>query len=188
MSVSRFDFLPTPLNGLMVVQRKTIADERGFFSRFFCAEEFKAAGVSKSIAQINHTVTRAKGAVRGLHFQYSPHAEVKVVSCLNGMVFDVAVDLRQGSPTFLRWHGEILSAENHRSMLIPEGFAHGFQALEGNCELLYLHTASYAPEAEGAFNVADPRLNISWPLPIAELSERDRAHPYIETDFSGIIL
>lgn len=188
MSSSRFDILPTPLNGLLVIQRKIFTDERGFFSRFFCTMEFNASGVNKSIVQINHTFTRAKGAVRGLHFQYPPHAEVKIVSCLQGKVFDIAVDLRQGSPTFLDWHGEILSAENHRSLLIPEGFSHGFQTLTENCELLYLHTSPYVQEAEGALNVADPRLNIAWPLPIGELSKRDREHPYIEAGFSGIVL
>ncbi len=185
---SRFDIFPTPLSGLMVVHRQAITDERGFFSRFYCAEELKVAGLSKPIAQINHTFTQAEGAVRGLHFQYPPHAEVKMVSCLQGKVFDVAVDLRQGSPTFLHWYGEILSAENSKSLLIPEGFAHGFQTLVGGCELLYLHTHLYAPEAEGALNVADPRLNISWPMPVTELSHRDSSHPFIDSKFSGIVL
>ena len=101
-----FDFEPTPLAGLMVVQRKPIEDHRGFFSRFFCAVEFREAGFATSIAQINHTFTCSKGAVRGLHFQYPPHAEVKIVSCLKGEIFDVAVDIRKGSPTFLHWHGD----------------------------------------------------------------------------------
>lgn len=188
MTIDRFDILPTPLNNLMLIQRKKIVDERGFFSRFYCAEEFKATGLIKSIAQINQSYTLSKGSIRGLHFQYPPHAELKVVSCLKGQIFDVAVDLRQGSPTFLGWHGEILSADNLRSMLIPEGFAHGFQALEENCELFYLSTTSYVPEAEGALNVADPRLNITWPLPLGELSERDRTHPYIDAHFYGIQL
>jgi dTDP-4-dehydrorhamnose 3,5-epimerase len=146
------------------------------------------AGITKSIAQINHTITRKKGAVRGLHFQHPPHAETKVVSCLRGEIFDVAVDLRSGSPTFLQWHGEILSAGNRKSMLIPEGYAHGFQALTEDCELIYLHTAAYHPEAEGALNVADPRLNIAWPLPFVDLSDRDRSHPLIDKIFHGIDL
>ena len=126
--------------------------------------------------------------MRSLHFQYPPHAKIKLVSCLQGEIFDVAVDLRQNSPTFLQWHGVVLSAQNKQSLLIPEGFAHGFQALSQDCELIYLHTAAYHPEAEGALNVADPRLNIAWPLAITEISERDRNHKLIEQDFQGIIL
>lgn len=142
----------------------------------------------KPIAQINHTLTRMKGAVRGMHYQRPPHVEVKVVSCLHGEVFDVAVDLRRGSPTFLQWHGVVLSAANRRSLLIPEGFAHGFQALREDCELIYLHTAPYRPEAEEALNAEDPRLGIGWPLPITELSERDRNHGWIKQDYQGITL
>ena len=186
--MSRFDFIPTPLTGLMLVQRKAIEDHRGFLSRFYCAEEFRAAGIDKPVAQINHTLTRQRGAVRGLHFQHPPHAETKVVSCLKGEILDVAVDLRRDSPTFLHWHGEILSAANRKSLLIPEGYAHGFQTLSEDCELIYLHTSPYHPESEGALNVADPRLNIAWPLPVNDLSERDRNHPFINQNFQGIIL
>ena len=183
--MSRFVFSPTPLSGLTLVERKPIADARGFLARLFCADEFGTAGWHKPVAQINHTLTRKRGAVRGLHFQHPPHAESKLVSCLSGQVFDVAVDLRSDSPTFLHWHGALLSAENHRSLLIPEGFAHAFQALTEDCELFYLHTTSFHAEAEGALNVTDPRLAIAWPLAIAELSERDRAHPLIGADFPG---
>lgn len=186
--MARFDFISTPLDGLTLVQRKAIEDQRGFLSRFYCADEFREAGLYKPIAQINHTLTRSKGAVRGLHFQYSPHAEAKLVSCLQGEIFDVAVDLRCGSPTFLQWHGVKLSALNRQSLLIPEGFAHGFQTLTEDCELIYLHTASYQPEAEGALNVTDPKIGITWPLTIADLSERDRNHKLIEQDFQGIKL
>lgn len=184
----RFDFIQTPLPGLMLVQRKIIEDQRGFLSRFYCIEEFREAGINKPIAQINHTLTRKTGAVRGLHFQHPPHSEAKLVSCLKGEILDVAVDLRRGSPTFLHSHGAILSAANRNSLLIPEGYAHGFQALADDCELIYLHTAPYHPEAEGALNVADPELNIAWPLPIGDLSERDRNHPFIGPDFQGIVL
>lgn len=186
--MSRFEFIPTPLTGLKLVQRKAIEDQRGFLSRFYCAEEFAAAGAGQPLAQINHTLTRKKGAVRGLHFQHPPHAETKLVSCLKGEIFDVAVDLRSGSPTFLQWHGAILSAANRKSLLIPEGYAHGFQALTDDCELIYLHTAAYHPEAEGALNVTDPKLSITWPLPIDDLSGRDRSHPFISPDYQGILL
>lgn len=186
MIAARFDFHATPLSGLAVIQRKPIEDDRGFFCRFYCAEEFRETGFWKPIAQINHTFTREKGSVRGLHFQHPPHAETKIVICIKGEIFDVAVDLRKGSPTFLRWHGEKLSASNRKSLLVPEGFAHGFQTLTEDCELIYLHSASYSPEAEGGLNVLDPRLAIDWPLGIAELSERDRTHPMLAGDFDGI--
>lgn len=186
--MSRFDFIHTPLSGLQVVQRRAMEDHRGFLSRFYCADDFREVGVSKNISQINHTLTVKKGAIRGLHFQKPPHAEVKMVSCVKGEIFDVAVDLRRDSPTFLQWHGEILSAANRRSLLIPEGFAHGFQALTEDCELIYLHTAAYCPDAEGALNVMDPKINIAWSLPIKDISERDRNHPFIKSDFQGIVL
>lgn len=186
--MSRFDFIQTPLHGLMLVQRKAIEDHRGFLSRFYCAEEFREAGLTKPIVQINHTLTRKKGAVRGLHFQYPPYAETKLVSCVQGKIFDVAVDLRGDSPTFLNWHGEILSAENRKSLLIPEGYAHGVQAMTEDCELIYLHTAAYHPEYVGALNVAEPRLNIAWPLQINDLSARDRETAFIEQNYQGVLL
>jgi len=186
--MSRFDFISTPLARLILVQRKAMEDQRGFLSRLYCAEEFREAGINQPIAQINHTLTRNKGAARGLHFQRPPYADTKLVSCLRGEIFDVAVDLRHDSPTFLQWHGAILSGTNRKSLLIPEGCAHGFQALTEDCELIYLHTAAYHPEAEGALNVADPRLNIAWPLPIGDLSERDRTRPFMGSDFPGIVL
>lgn len=186
--MSRFDFIQTPLPGLKLVQRNATEDHRGFLSRFYCIEEFAEAGISKPIAQINHTLTRKKGVVRGLHFQYPPHAETKLVSCLKGEIWDVAVDLRRDSRTFLHWHGEVLSAANRRSLLIPEGYAHGFQALSDDCELIYLHTCAYHPESEGALNVGDPTLGIAWPLAITEISDRDRNHKLIEQNFQGITL
>jgi dTDP-4-dehydrorhamnose 3,5-epimerase len=186
--MSRFDFISTPLKGLIIVQRQAMEDYRGFLSRFYCAEEFCETGVTKPIAQINQTRTYKKGTVRGLHFQYPPYAEMKLVSCLQGEILDVAVDLRCNSPTFLHSYTEILSASNRKSLLIPEGYAHGFQTLTDDCELIYLHTAAYHREAEGAINVLEPRLNINWALPISELSERDRNHPFISSDFQGIVL
>lgn len=186
--MSSFDFIATPLAGLLRVQRKLIEDHRGFLSRFYSAEEFSDVGGFDCIAQINHSFTRKKGVVRGLHYQYPPHAEAKLVSCLKGGILDVAVDLRHNSRTFMQWHGEILSAENCSSMLIPAGFAHGFQTLTEDCELIYLHSVSYHPEVEGALNTSDPRLRIDWPLPMIDLSERDRNHPFIGSDFQGIVL
>jgi len=186
--VSRFDFRPTPLDGLVVVERQPRGDSRGFLSRLYCAEEFAAAGAARPIAQINQTQTRRSGTIRGLHFQHPPYAETKLVSCLRGEVFDVAVDLRRGSPTFLQWHAERLSPENRRSLLIPEGFAHGMQALADDTELLYLHTAPYHAASEGGVNPLDPRLAIAWPLTVADVSDRDRSHALLTPAFEGIEL
>jgi dTDP-4-dehydrorhamnose 3,5-epimerase len=186
--VARFEFIATPIDGVRLVQRQRVEDARGFLVRVYCADEFRAAGVSRTLAQVNLTLTRRKGAVRGMHFQHPPHAELKLVSCVRGEVFDVAVDVRRHSPTFLRWHSEILSASNQRSLLIPEGCAHGFQALTDDCELLYLHTAAFEPAAEGALHPADPRAGIQWPLGITEMSDRDRSHPLLRPDFQGVEL
>lgn len=184
--MSSLAVLATPLAGLQIVHRKRLQDSRGFFSRLFCADELSAAGFVRPVAQINQTLTHGRGAVRGLHFQHPPYAEDKLVICLRGEVFDVAVDLRRGSPTFLHWHAEVLSVDNQRSLLIPQGFAHGFQTMTSDCELLYLHSRAYAPEFEAALHVGDPRLAIAWPLPIAEMSVRDASHPFIDDAFQGI--
>jgi dTDP-4-dehydrorhamnose 3,5-epimerase len=186
--VSRFEFLATPLAGLLLVQHQLVEDGRGFLSRVYEADVFAAAGMAKPIVHVNHTMTRPRGAVRGMHFQRAPHAEMKLVTCVRGEVFDVSVDLRRRSATFLRWHGEVLSAANHRSVLIPEGFAHGFQVLTDECELLYLHTAPFEQAAEGAVSATDPRVAISWPIPIADMSDRDRHHPLVAADFEGFDL
>jgi len=186
--MSRFRFIDTPLTGLRRVERTRLEDERGFLSRLFCADEFSAASAGMAIAQINQTLTRRRGSIRGMHFQHPPHAEAKLVSCISGTVFDVAVDLRAGSPTFLHWHGEILSSENRNTLFIPQGFAHGFQTLSDNCELLYMHSAAYHPAAEAALNALDPRLAIKWPEAIADMSERDRNHPLLTASFAGITL
>jgi dTDP-4-dehydrorhamnose 3,5-epimerase len=184
---SRFDVQVTPLPGLKLVLRKPSGDSRGYLERMFCLDELQDVFGERRIAQINHTFTKNKGTVRGMHFQYAPHAEMKFISCLRGAVFDVAVDLRKDSPTFLRWHAEFLSADNHRTFAIPEGFAHGFQTLTDDCEMLYLHTAAYAPSVEAGLNPEDKRLAIAWPLPIAEMSPRDAAHAPIEDDFPGVV-
>ena len=185
---SLFTITATPLVGLQTVQRNPRSDARGHVCRLFCAEELYPAGITKPITQVNHTATHKAGTVRGLHFQHPPYAEVKLVSCLKGEIFDVAVDLRRNSPTFLRWHAEMLSAANLKSLLIPEGFAHGFQTLTDDCELIYLHTASYHPEAEAALNSADPRLAIKWPLEITAMSDRDLRHPFLKQGYQGILL
>jgi dTDP-4-dehydrorhamnose 3,5-epimerase len=185
---TRFTFHPTPLAGLIVIERHPIADERGLFERLFCIDELAAMNIQMPILQANRSVTAGKGTVRGMHFQYPPHAESKLITCLAGRVFDVAVDLRRGSSTFLRWHAEELSNDNHKSILIPAGFAHGLQTLEAGCELLYFHSVAYAAAAEGGIQPTDPRLGIAWPLPIADMSVRDRSHPALTGGFDGIVL
>lgn len=184
--MSRFHLSTTALPGLIVIERQPISDHRGFFCRFFCADELAAAGFTQPIAQINHTLTCQRGAVRGLHFQCPPHAEGKLVSCLRGEIFDVAVDLRADSPTFLHWHAERLSAANCRSLMIPRGFAHGFQTLSDDCELIYLHSAPYVAAAESALNVRDTALAIDWPLAITDISDRDLKHPMLTGAFKGL--
>lgn len=186
--MSRFVLRPTPIDGLQVIKRQPIGDTRGYLERMFCNQDLKILTDNRSIKQINHTLTQKRGTVRGMHFQYQPNAEMKLVSCVRGEVFDVAVDIRRNSPTFLQWYAEILSEKNYLSLCIPEGFAHGFQTLTSDCELLYFHTANYNAEDEGALNVLDPRLAISWPEPITECSERDTRHPILMHDFKGIDL
>ena len=165
-----------------------MGDNRGYLERLFCSNNFHLLIPTKTIVQINHTITTQCGTVRGMHFQYSPHSETKFVSCLKGEVFDVAVDLRLNSPTFLHWHAEILSGNNHKTFFIPDGFAHGFQSLTENCELLYFHTAAYCKEVEDGLNALDPKLAISWPLTISEISKRDNLHPFLTDSFQGICL
>ncbi|MBI5024575.1 MAG: dTDP-4-dehydrorhamnose 3,5-epimerase [Candidatus Omnitrophica bacterium] len=184
----RFVFGQAPLSGVWIARRNIFEDARGAFGRLFCAEEFQRIGFNKPIVQINHSITPVKGTVKGLHFQHPPHAETKIITCLKGEVFDVAVDLRQGSKTFLSWYGQRLSAENHKSIIIPEGFAHGFQTLTEHCELVYLHTEFYVPKAETAFNVTDKRIGIKWPLPVTVLSERDKSNPFVPQDYGGVTL
>ena len=184
--MKRFTVEATPLAGLMRVQRQCMQDERGFLARLFCAEELAVAGWQRPLAQVNHTRTLRRGCLRGLHFQRAPHAEAKLVSCLRGAVFDVAVDLRPGSTTYLQWHALTLSADNGCALLIPEGFAHGFQTLEDEVEMLYCHSTAYVASAEGGLHPLDERLAIAWPLPVSELSPRDRQHARIDAAFEGV--
>ena len=178
----------TPIDGLMVVETESHTDQRGSFMRLYCQEELREIVGSRQIVQINQSRTQSVGAVRGLHYQHEPHTEMKLVRCLKGKIWDVAVDLRAGSPTFLKWHAEELSSSNTRMMVIPEGCAHGFQVLEADSELLYLHTDFYEPSAEGGLRVTDSRLSINWPLPVQDLSVRDHSHLLLTSDFKGLIV
>ncbi len=176
----------TVLSGLVVIDSELFSDHRGSFTRLFCSRELASVLGARQVVQTNRSVTYACGAVRGLHYQHPPYAEMKLVRCLRGSIWDVAVDLRVGSPTFLCWHAEELSVDNARMMVIPEGFAHGFQTLEENSEIFYQHTAFYAPSAEGGIAWNDPILDIHWPLPVVDLSIRDSSHLLLTSSFSGI--
>ena len=151
-------------------------------------EELAQAGWTRPVAQANLTLTRTRGTVRGMHYQLPPDAEMKLVRCVRGEVWDVAVDLRHGSPTFLQWHAERLSADNMAALLIPEGCAHGFQALTDDVEMLYLHSMPFAPASERGIGALDPLVGIRWPLPIAAMSDRDRGFPPLSKDFQGVTL
>lgn len=176
----------TAIQGLTVVDTSAHVDSRGRFARLFCENELAPVIGDRHIVQINHSRTTVVGAVRGMHYQRPPHAEMKLVRCLKGRVWDVAVDLRVESATFLKWHAEELTPENARMLVVPEGCAHGFQVLEADSELLYLHTAFYELAAEGGVRHDDSKLAILWPLPVTDISPRDAAHPLVGPDFHGI--
>jgi len=178
----------TPISDLFIVNTEYHHDNRGSFARFFCEEELSRLIGDRQIVQINHSINKSKGSIRGLHFQHPPAQEMKIIRCLKGRVFDVSVDLRAGSKTFLKWHAEILSAENAKAMVISEGFAHGFQTLDMNSELLYLHTAHYQPEFEDGLKFDDPLIKISWPLPSSQISDKDNAYAFLKDDFVGLSL
>jgi len=170
-------FRPLPLDGAYLIHPDPFKDGRGLFTRIFCEQELREIRHTRPIVQINHSLTEQRGAIRGMHFQYTPKAEIKMVKCLAGAVFDVIVDLRRLSPTFGKWNGEELSSDNMKMMYIPEGFAHGFQTLTKNAQLLYIHTACYSPECEGGVRFDDPDLAIDWLLPPAMVSDKDRNLP-----------
>ncbi|TVT85655.1 dTDP-4-dehydrorhamnose 3,5-epimerase family protein [Pseudomonas sp. H3(2019)] len=186
--MSEFRISALPLQGLFSVQHKRHEDQRGHFARLFCEGSLSAFGEPFPIRQINQSCTRERGSVRGLHYQNAQAPEAKLITCLRGEVWDVAVDLRPDSATFLQWHAEHLRAGDGRSLLIPAGFAHGFQTLSDDAELLYLHSADYAPDHEGGLSVLDPRLAIAWPEPVKNLSTRDVAHPWLDDHFPGVRL
>ncbi len=173
----------TRLADARLVELEPQHDERGFFARIWCAREFKAHGIATAIVQESLSYNRRAGTLRGLHYQKPPHAEAKIVRCVRGAIFDVIVDIRPGSPTHGRWEGFRLDAENRRALYVPEGFAHGFQSLVDDTEVLYQISAFHAPEAQAGFRGDDPAFAISWPLPISVISARDRAWP----DFPGDI-
>lgn len=183
---SNIEFITTPIADLFVLQRKIASDDRGYFYRVFCQEELRNIGLTKPLAQINFSHAKEKFTTRGFHFQNVPYMETKIVTCAQGAIFDVAVDLRQGSPTFLQWFGTILSEENNKSMFIPEGFAHASQSLSDKSSLIYLHTEVYSREHEGGVNVNDPMISVKWPHPPHNLSKRDASFPLLTVNFKGL--
>ena len=181
-------FTATPLKGSFEIDLEPFQDDRGWFARTWCKNEFQQIGHTKEWVQLNHSFTAKKGSVRGMHFQYPPYGEIKMVRCIAGSIYDVIVDIRNGSPTFLQWSGIELSAVNKKMLYIPEGFAHGFQTLSDDTELIYHHSSFYVPGHEGGLRFDDKKINIKWPLPVADISERDKQHPEITEDFKGIDL
>jgi dTDP-4-dehydrorhamnose 3,5-epimerase len=179
-------FKKLSIPGAFIIETTPFEDNRGLFERIFCGQEFQRAGLSNHIVQINRSVTRRKGTIRGMHYQLPPHAEVKTVQCLQGAVYDVLVDLRRDSDTFLQWHSEILSSRNRKIIHIPEGVAHGFQTLEDDSQLLYFHSEFYYPDCERGVRYDDPQLGILWPEAVTDISEKDRTYSFLDTCFTGV--
>ena len=170
-------FTHTAAAGVVLIEPQEMEDERGFFARSFCAREFRAHGLDPRVAQCNISFNRRKGTVRGLHFQHPPHAEAKLVRCTRGALYDVVVDLRSDSPTFLVHVAVELSASNHRMLYVPEGVAHGFQTLEDDTEVFYQMSAPFVVDAVCGVRWNDPAFAIEWPLEVSAISERDRTYP-----------
>jgi dTDP-4-dehydrorhamnose 3,5-epimerase len=179
-------FTPTVLAGSYIIDLEPFTDDRGWFARFYCKKEFEQIGHHQEWVQLNHSVSYRQGTVRGMHFQVQPYREIKMVRCIAGAVYDVIIDLREGSSTFLQYMGVELSAANKRMLYIPEGFAHGFQTLTDHCELIYHHTEFYNPKAEAGVRYNDPLIHINWPLPVSTISDRDAGHPLLDDQFKGI--
>lgn len=179
-------FFPTSLSGACIIEPQPFSDERGWFARTYCKQEFAQIGHEKEWVQLNHSYTSKKGTIRGMHFQLPPYQEIKMVRCIAGAVYDVIIDVRKNSPTFLQWLGIELTASNKKMLYIPAGFAHGFQCLTNDCELIYHHTEFYTPNSEGGIRYDDPKVNIQWLLPVRIISTRDAGHPYLSENFKGI--
>jgi dTDP-4-dehydrorhamnose 3,5-epimerase len=179
-------FTPTPLAGSFVIDLSPFKDSRGWFARTYCKNEFQQIGHTKEWVQLNHSATFAKGTVRGMHYQLPPCQEIKMVRCIAGAIYDVIIDLRKNSASFLQWFAVELSAQNKKMLYVPEGFAHGFQTLTDNCEIIYHHTQFFTPSAEAGIRYNDVKINIQWPGAVTEISERDAKHPLLENNFKGI--
>lgn len=172
---------PTPIAGAYTIGIEPIADARGFFARTWCRREIEQLGLCADIAQCSISVNPRKGTLRGMHLQGPPHEETKIVRCVKGSIFDVVLDLRRDSPTFLRWHGETLTAANARMLFVPEGCAHGCLSLEDDTEIYYLTSAIYAPASVRGVRFDDPAIGVRWPVAVSEVSEQDGKWPPIDT-------
>ena len=172
-------FTPTGLAGAYLIHLEPRVDERGLFARAFCAQEFAAQGLETSYVQANISTNARAGTVRGLHFQRAPHAEVKLVRCVKGAIYDVIVDMREGSQTYLRSFGAELSDENGLMMYVPKGFAHGYQALTDGASVFYMVSAFYTPQSEGGLRFDDPKLAIKWPRAVTDVSDKDAKWPLL---------
>ena len=179
-------FKETSLKGSYVLTLEPIEDERGWFARTYCKNEFLSIGHNKEWVQMNHSFTKQKATVRGMHYQRPPYGEIKLVRCIAGSVYDVIIDLRADSASYLQYFGIELSAVNKKMIYIPEGFAHGFQALSNDAELLYNHSQFYLPGVEAGVRYNDLAINIKWPLELTNISERDNSHPFIDANFKGL--
>lgn len=179
--------IPTPLAGAFVIELDPKRDERGFFVRTYCQDEFAKHGLATNFVQSSQSRTIGKGSIRGMHFQQSPHLEVKLVRCLRGAILDVFVDLRKGSPTFLQWFAVELNEHNFRMAYLPAGLAHGFQTLTDEVDVLYDITPAYVPSGEGRVRFDDPLLGIRWPMPIGNVSVKDAAAIPLTRDFTGFV-
>jgi dTDP-4-dehydrorhamnose 3,5-epimerase len=168
----------TPINGPLIVIRRRYEDERGSIDRLFALDEITRIGLNYQAVHINITRTTHVGTIKGLHMQKAPHEEMKLITCITGRIFDVAVDLRRKSPTYGRWFGSELSPDKPESLLIPEGFAHGMQCLEPNSVVHYVHSAAYCPRSELGVNPLDPDVAVDWPLPPRYISQRDKLLPW----------
>ena len=176
----------TKLNGSQIVELNHFVDERGWFARTFCKDEFAKIGHTKEWVQMNHSFTKQKGTIRGMHYQLPPFSEIKMVRCIAGAVFDVIVDIRKDSSTFLEWFGVELSSANKKMIYIPEGFAHGFQTLTDDTELIYHHSEFYKPGVEAGIKYDEPLVNIDWKLKLTSISERDKQHSFLTDNFIGV--
>ena len=172
-------FIETPLAACWVIEPERIADDRGFFARAFCTDELAAHGVSADIVQMNLSGNNHAGIFRGLHYQAAPHEESKLMRCIRGRSFNVAVDMRPDSPTYTQWFGVELDPVDHRALVVPEGFANGYQALENGTEVLYSTTARYAPGAERGVRVDDPAIGIELPMPLTSRTDKDASWPLL---------
>lgn len=181
-------FHPSPLAGAFTIDVQPFQDSRGFFTRTFCEKEFGEHQLVQHFVQANHSGTNGKGVIRGMHFQHSPHCEVKLVKCVQGAIYDVIVDVRKNSATFLQWFAAELTSENKKMMYVPAGFAHGFQSLSEYSEIVYMVSNFYNKESEGGIRYNDPKVNIKWPLPVSLVSEKDQGIPLVDATFGGVIL